>query len=49
MTLKVWRSYIWTADKEMNMEAIFTVINTISAEVKIRPKKVQAWAVFEFN
>lgn len=31
-----------TVDKEMNMEAIFTVINTAWAVVEIRPKKIQA-------
>ena len=30
---------MWTVDKEMNMEAIFTVINTTWAVVEIRPKK----------
>ena len=28
-----------TADKDMNMEAIFAVMNTIRAVVKIRPEK----------
>ena len=28
MTVNLWKSYMWTADKEMNTEAIFTGINT---------------------
>ena len=27
-TVSEWKSYMWTADKEMNMEAIFAVMNT---------------------
>ena len=34
MTVNVWRSYMWTADKEVNMKAIFTAMNTIYAVVK---------------
>ena len=32
----------WTADKELNMEAIFAVMKTTWAVVKIRPEKIQA-------
>ena len=31
--------YIWTADKDVNMKAIFTVMNTTWAIAKIRPEK----------
>ena len=30
---------MWTVDKDMNMKAIFAVMNTTQAVVKIRPKK----------
>ena len=40
--VNIWKSYMWTVDKEMNMEAIFTVINTAWAVVEIRLKKIQA-------
>ena len=30
---------MWTADKDVNMKAIFAVMNTTWAVVKIRPKK----------
>ena len=39
MTVNVWKSYMWTEDKDMNMKAIFAVMNTTQAVVKIRPKK----------
>ena len=39
MTVNIWKSYIWTADKDINMKAIFTVMNTTWAVVKIRPEK----------
>lgn len=26
--VNVWKSYIWTSDKEMNMKVIFTIMNT---------------------
>ena len=29
MTVNIWKSYMWTVDKEMNKEAIFAVMNTI--------------------
>ena len=28
MTVNIWKSYAWTADKEVNMKAIFAVMNT---------------------
>ena len=37
--MNIWKSYIWTADKDANMKAIFAVMNTTWAVVKIRPKK----------
>ena len=39
MTVNIWKSYMWTEDKDMNMKAIFAVMNTTQAVVKIRPKK----------
>ena len=27
-TVNIWKSYIWTADKEVNKKAIFAVMNT---------------------
>ena len=39
-TVNIWKSSIWTADKDMSMKAIFTVINTTWAVVKIRPEKI---------
>ena len=38
-TMNIWKSYIWTADKDMNMKAIFAVMNTSWAEVKVKPEK----------
>ena len=26
--VNIWKSYIWTADKDVNMKAIFAVMNT---------------------
>ena len=55
LTVNIWKSHIWTADKEVNMKTIFAVMNTTWAVVKIRPyfctgiaevmgsKAVQAW------
>ena len=40
--MNIWKSHIWTADKDANMKAIFAVMNTTWAVVKIRPKKIQA-------
>ena len=28
MTVNIWKSYAWTADKEVNMKAIFAAMNT---------------------
>ena len=39
MTVNIWKSYMWPEDKDMNMKAIFAVMNTTQAVVKIRPKK----------
>ena len=34
-TENIWKRYIWTADKDVNMKAIFAVMNTTWAVVKI--------------
>ena len=39
MTVNIWNSQIWTADKYVNMKAIFAVMNTTWAVMKIRPEK----------
>ena len=39
MTVNMWKSYMWTAGKEMNMERILTIKNTTWATGKIRPEK----------
>ena len=39
MTVNLWKTYMWTADKEVNMKAIFAAMNTTWAVVKIRPEK----------
>ena len=36
LTVNVWKSFMWTADKEVN----FAVMNTTWAVVKIRPEKI---------
>ena len=38
---RVWinKSHIWTADKDVNLKAIFAVMNTTWAVVRIRPEK----------
>ena len=28
MAVNIWKSYIWTADNDVNMKAIFAVMNT---------------------
>ena len=28
MAVNIWKSYIWTADKDVNMKAIFAIMNT---------------------
>ena len=38
MAVNIWKSYIWAADKDVNMKAIFKVMNSTQAEVKISPK-----------
>ena len=39
MTEDVWKSCMWTAVEETNMEAILAGINTTLVVVKIRPEK----------
>ena len=39
MTVNLWKPYMWTADKDVNMKAIFAAMNTTWAVVKIRPEK----------
>ena len=48
MTVNVWRSYMWTAYKEVNMKAIFAVMNTIYKVVKNKAWK-KFWPVQDFN
>ena len=38
---------MWTADEDVNMKAIFAVMNTTWAVMKIRPEKIQACTGFE--
>ena len=46
--MNIWKSYIWTADKDVTMKAIFAIMNTTWAVVKIRPeKKIQACSGFK--
>ena len=45
--MNVWKSYIWTADKDVNIKAIFTVMITTWAVVKMGPEKVQACTGFK--
>ena len=37
--VSIWKSYIWTTDKDVNMKEIFAVMNTTRAVVKMRPEK----------
>ena len=37
--VNIWKSYIWTADKDVNMKVIYAVMNTSWAVVKIRLEK----------
>ena len=37
--LNTWKSFMWTAVKEISMEATFAVLNTTQAVVKLRPVK----------
>ena len=46
MTVNVWKSYMWTVDKDVNMTGIFTVMNS-RAVMKIRPEKIQVCTWFE--
>ena len=39
LTVIIWKSCMWTADKGVNMKAIFTIMNTTWVVVKIRPQK----------
>ena len=39
MTVNLWKPYMWTADKDVNMKAIFAAMSTTWAVVKIRPEK----------
>ena len=39
MTVNLWKTYMWTVDKDMNMKVIFAAMNTTWAVVKIRPEK----------
>ena len=41
MTVNMWKSYMWTADKDVNMKAIFALMFTtlFTAVMKIRPEK----------
>ena len=34
MTVKMWKSYMWTPDKDVNMRAIFAVMYTTEAVMK---------------
>ena len=45
--MNVWKSYIWTADKDVNIKAIFTVMITTWAVVKMGPEKIQACTGFK--
>ena len=39
ITLNIWKSIKWTADKEVNAKAIFAEMNTTWAVMEIRPEK----------
>ena len=39
MSVNLWKTHLWTADKDVNMKAIFAAMNTTWAVVKIRPEK----------
>ena len=45
--MNVWKSYIWTADKDVNIKAIFTIMITTWAVVKMGPEKIQACTGFK--
>ena len=52
MTVNVWKSYMWTVDKDVNMTGIFTVMNS-KAVMKIRPEKktglYMIWTYDQYN
>ena len=39
MAKNIWKSYIWTADKDLNIKVILTVMHTTWAVVKVGPEK----------
>ena len=39
LTVNIWKSDVWAADKDVNMKAIFALMNTTWVVVKIRPEK----------
>ena len=39
MTVNIWKLYMWIADKDVNLKAIFAVKNTTWDVVKVRPEK----------
>ena len=39
LTVDIWKSYMLTANKDVNMKAIFAVMKTAWAVVKIGPEK----------
>ena len=39
MVVNIWKSYIWTSVKDVNVKAIFVVMKTTWAVVKRRPEK----------
>ena len=49
LTVSIWKSFMWTADKDVYMKVIFAVMNTARAVVKIRPEKIQACTGFEHD
>ena len=39
MSVNLWKTHMWTADKDVNMKANFAAMSTTWAVVKIRPEK----------
>ena len=39
MTVNLWKTYMWTVDKDMNMKEILAAMSTTEAVVKISPEK----------
>ena len=37
--MNIWKSYIWTTDRDVNMKVIFAVMSTTWAVVNINPEK----------